>query len=226
MNNEENYYKSALLNAACAYDNNIKKIRHPNNEIMAYCDYIATDMALKFNIKKNKLISIIGIFMSAYYAAVYFLIIGKLNQFPNHSSVKIIIDRPPGGMGSNIDVFNNIYEFCFGKIHKKTIEHYKCSIEIGIIKDNQEDLAGLKLADMMAHMSAASMVMKNSHNINKKINRSLQLPQYTEVHEKFILLRQLLMERECIVEITPSEMMMLNSLEKSGFVLPNQYLKK
>ena len=229
LTTEQEYYKNALRHVADIHDL-YKKTHHMNiNEAMAYYDNIAMDMALKFNIKKNKLISIIGIFVSAYYVADYFLKMLKLHQMPNPLSVKIIIDRPPGGMGgSNIDVFNNVYESCFDKIHVKTTEHYRCPIEIGIIKDNvQEDFAGLKLADMMAHMSAATIVMKNSHNINTKINRSAQLPEYTEENrEKIFLLMQSLRKEGYIMELILSDLIRLDNLEKSGFVLPNQYLKK
>ena len=224
LTTEKEYYENALWHAACIHDIHKKTNHMKMNEAMAYYDNIATDMALKFNIKKNKFISIIGIFMSAYYAAGYFLKMMKLYQMFNPSSVKIIIDSPPGGIDNHNEIFNNIYESCFDKIHVKTTEHYKCPIEISIIKDNvKKDWAGLKLADMMAHISATSMVKKNPHDINAKINRSPQLPQYPEeVYKSFFLLTQLLRERKFIAEATIPELMMLNNLEKSGFVIPIQ----
>lgn len=201
LNSEEEHYKNGLRKAM----NKIDEIR-------------STDIGKRAN--QDQIASISGVFSSAYIFALYFLLMEKLHEMYIPQHIEIIIDRLPSPMsGDNLELFNVIHETCYNdRIPSR-------NITVRVLDKNEKDPPGLMFADMMAHICASWITLKNageeSNRTAMQVGRSKQLPKgYTDEHYRhFALFNNLLVEeKECFVVVTMDDVIKMCNIVGSGIV--------
>jgi len=171
---------------------------------------------------KDKIVSFSSILLSLYYSVTYFIFMAKLYEYDMPEAIEIIIDRPPSYLGEqDLELLRIIHGCC--RIWR--IPFYHGPISYKILGEDEKDPPGLMIADMMAHICASWVVLKelgmpiNESDINE---RSKQLPKgYTDEHyEHFRIFNNLLVDKwECFSAITIKDFFVVYNAVMGGIVL-------